>query len=187
MSSRAVLLFVCASLSIAARASAQTPPPLPLEVYGGYSYLRDPGNSVIAATAGDNNFHIGWAAGVARPLWRHLDLVGEASGHYKTRTTFDEDVRLSFHGFLGGPRGSIAIGRFREFGQVLAGVVRAHGSAFGVSVATTAFALQPGGGIDYPIGARVAARVQLDYRWINGDEFRRPANQFRAVAAVVVR
>jgi len=156
-------------------------------MYGGYSYLRDPGNSVIAATAGDNSFHVGWAAGVARHLWRRLDLVAEASGHYKTRTTFDEDVRLSFHGFVGGPRVALDLGRFREFGQMLTGVVHANGSAFGVTVSTTALALQPGGGIDYRIAARVAARLQLDYRWINGDEFRRSANQFRAVAALVVR
>jgi hypothetical protein len=187
MSARVFPLFVCAWLWTAASASAQTPAPLPIEMYAGYSYLRDPGNSVIAATAGDNGFHAGWAAGVARRLWRHMDVLGEASGHYKTRTTFDEDVRLSFHGFLAGPRASIEVGPFREFGQVLTGVVHASGSAFGVTVTTTAFAVQPGGGVDVPIGARVAARVQLDYRWINGSEFRRSANQFRAVAALVVR
>jgi hypothetical protein len=171
---------------MAERTSAQTPAP-PFELYAGYSYLRDPGNSVIAATAGDDSFHIGWAAGVAHRLWRRMDVVGEASGHYKTRTTFDEDVRLSFHALLGGPRGSVDVGPFREFGQVLAGVVHAHGSAFGVTADTNAFAVQPGGGIDLPLGGRVAARIQLDYRWIKGSDFRRPANQFRAVAAIVVR
>ncbi len=184
----AIPLFVVALiLSGASTARAQTPEPLPIELYAGYSYLRDPGGSVLAATESDDSFHVGWTAGAARRIWRRVAAVGEVSGHYKTRTTFDEDVHLSYHAFLGGARASIRVGRFEEFGQALAGAVRAHGSAFGVTVTKTALAVQPGGGVDYRLTPRLAARVQLDYRWIRGSDRGGSANQFRASAAIVVR
>jgi len=179
--------LVCALVAAAPSiASAQAIPRPSIELYGGYSYLRDPGNSVLAATAGDDSFRIGWAAGAARPVWRAIAAVGEASGHYKTRTTFDDDVRLSFHAFLGGPRASMTVGPVIEFVQILAGAVHSRGSAFGVTAATTDLSLQPGGGVDYPLRSRVAARLQLDYRWIKGDGDRHAASQFRAVAAIVL-
>src|SRR5690349_5841316 len=131
---------VCAcalALSAPRRAAAQPPAPLPLEAYAGYSYLRDPENSILAVTADDDSFRVGWMAGIARQLSAHFAVVGEASGHYKTRTTFDEDVRLSFHAFLGGARASMAFGRFEEFAQALGGAVHASGSAFGLTASKT--------------------------------------------------
>src|SRR5262245_47788683 len=95
-------LFRCCSLLVCAlavcalprRAAAQSSQPASTEIYGGYSYLRDPGHSILAATSGDDSFPFGWAAGVAHPLWRNVAAVGEVSGHYKTKTTLDEDVSL---------------------------------------------------------------------------------------------
>jgi hypothetical protein len=175
---------VCALLFAAAvGASAQTPAS---EWSVGYSYLRDPGSSILAATADDDSFPVGWTAGAARRVWRAVSIAGEATGHYKTRTTLDADVRLSYHAFLGGPRASTSIGRVTEFVQALAGVVHGRGSAFGTTVTVTDLALQPGGGVDYALGRRLAARLQLDYRWIRGSNGRNAVSQFRAVAGLVI-
>lgn len=183
--------IVCtlAVLAVPQVAAAQTSPASrPTEIFGGYSFLSDPSQSVLTATAGDKNLPLGWAAGAARPVWRWVSAVGDISGHYKRGTTLDDDVSLSFHAFAGGVRGSAKIARLTEFAQVLAGVARARGSAFSQTVTTTAFLLQAGGGIDYPLRARLAARLQIDYRRIKGsDDGRATAHQFRAVAALVYR
>src|SRR5262245_37485153 len=184
----AAAMFVCATiaLTLAPDASAQTK--TSTEIFGGYSYLQDPGNAVLAVTARDNQFRAGWVAGAAQPMWRWLTIAGEASGHYKRRTSLDDTVRVSYHAFLAGPRASVRLGRLSEFAQVLAGVAHGHASAFGIDVGVTALSVQPGGGIDYAIAARLAARLELDYRWIrNGADGREHASQFRAVAALVYR
>jgi hypothetical protein len=174
----------CAALAAPRPAVAQTT----TEFFGGYSYLRDPAQSVIAATAGDNALPVGWTAGAARPVWRFVAAVVDLSGHYKRGTTFDEDVRLSFHALGAGARASARIGPFSEFAQLLAGAAHARGAAFGQTVTSTALMLQPGGGVDYALGSRFAARLQLDWRWIRGTEDGRiAAHQLRAVAAVVYR
>jgi hypothetical protein len=164
-------------------ATAQAPVP---EVSAGYSYLKDPSHSVLTAAARDDGMPAGWAAGVAVPLWRAISIAGDVSGHYKRHTTFVEDVTLTYHAIAAGPRASARIGPFTEFAEVLAGAAIGHGSAFGTTVSTTAFMLQGGGGVDYPLRAKMAARVELDYRRITGNDERRPANQFRAVAAIVI-
>ncbi|MFI5179692.1 MAG: outer membrane beta-barrel protein [Vicinamibacterales bacterium] len=169
----------------APRASeAQTRPPL--EVYAGYSYLNDPTNSVVAATAGDNSLRVGWMAGTAVPLSGWLSVVAEAGGNYRTLPTIDSDVRLSVLSFMAGGRASARIGPLTEFGQVLVGAVRGRGSEFGVSVSNTGFALQPGAGLDWPFGHRLAARLELDFRTINASgDGRDRAHQIRAIAALV--
>jgi hypothetical protein len=182
--SSTVAAIVCALvLASAASASAQAPA---AEWSVGYSYLRDPGSSILAATADDDSYPLGWTAGAAGRVWRAISLAGEAAGHYKRRTTLDEDVTLSYHAFLGGPRASLAVGRVSQFVQVLAGAVHGRASAFGTTVTVTDLAIQPGGGIDYALARRLAARLQLDYRWIRGSEGRNAVSQFRAVAAIVV-
>jgi opacity protein-like surface antigen len=150
--------------------------------------LRDPSNSVLQATASDNGLGLGWIAGAALPIMSSLAIVGEASGHYKDRTTLEADVELSFHAAMAGARLSARLGPLTEFAQVLAGVLHGHGSAFGSTASTTGFALQPGGGIDYRLGSRMAARLQLDYRTMNGTASGRlRAHQFRASAVLVYR
>jgi hypothetical protein len=178
-------MLVCA-LALLAPGAARAQSPT-FEVFAGYSYLKDPSHSVLTATARDDGMPVGWAAGVAIPLWRALTIAGDVSGHYKRHTTFVDDVTLTYHAVAGGPRASGRIGPFTEFVEILAGVAVAHGSAFGVSATTTAFMLQGGGGLDLPLRSRLALRGELDYRRIAGNDERRTAHQFRAVAAVVVR
>jgi opacity protein-like surface antigen len=172
---------VCTLAAIVAPVHAQ-------ELFGGYSYLRDPSNSVLQATADDNALSLGWIAGVAYPVAPWLAIVGEASGHYKHRTTLDTDVDLSFHAAMGGVRLSATLGRLTEFVHVLAGALHGHGSAFGSQASTTGFAIQPGGGVDYRLRSHIAARLQLDYRTMNGTaNGRLRAHQFRASAGLVYR
>jgi hypothetical protein len=175
-------------MAVARQAAAQPPSQSAIEIYGGYSFLRDPGNSVLAVTAGADQFRAGWIAGVARPLSSWLAIAAEASGHYKERQSLDDTVRLSFHAVMAGPRASARIGRLTEFAQVLAGAAHGHASAFGIEVGETALSLQPGGGVDYPLASRWAARLEIDYRWIRSSrEGREPAHQLRASAALVFR
>jgi hypothetical protein len=189
------VLAMLAALAVPRSAAGQaqgagggTRSPRSTEVFGGYSYLHDPGSSVLTATVGDDSFPLGWSAGVAQPVWRAVAAVGEVSGQYKTHTTLDGDVKLSFHALMAGPRAAATIGRVGEFAQVLAGAVHAQGSGFGTTVSVTAFAVQPGGGVDYALGSRFAARLELDYRWIQGSQEGRGADsQFRLVVALVYR
>ena len=181
-------MCLLSAFAIPIAAHAQTLSTSSTEFFGGYSYLRDPGDSVLTATEGDDSFPLGWAAGVARPIRPDIAIVGDVSGQYKTRTTFDNDVKLSFHAFMAGARARATIGRVAEFAQILAGAVHARGSGFGVTTSLTTLGVQPGGGIDYPLGSRFAARFELDYRWIKGSaEGRDAANQLRAIVAVVYR
>jgi hypothetical protein len=178
---------VCALALLGAPAAALAQPRATTEFFGGYSFLLDSGNGVLAVTVGDDRFPLGWAAGVAQPLSRWLAVVAEAGGQYKTRTTFVDDVRLSYHSLLAGPRARAQIGPLTEFAQVLVGAAHGRAEAFGLTVTGTALSVQPGGGIDYALGSRLAARVELDYRWIRKSaQGRGHASQFRAMAALVV-
>jgi hypothetical protein len=183
-----VPIFVCALMLIASARSLHAQTERPTEFFAGYSYLEDPGNAVLAITTRDNQFRLGWTAGVAQPIGTWIALVGEASGHYKRKTSLDDDVHVSFHAFMGGARASARVGRLTEFAQLLAGATHASGSAFGIDAGVTAFSLQPGGGVDFPIASRLSARLELDYRWLrHSAEGREHASQFRAVAAIVYR
>lgn len=185
---RPVHVVLCTLAMVAAPGAASAQARDRTEWFAGYSYLLDPGNAVLAVTAGDNAFPLGWIAGGARPIASWMAAAGEISGHYKHKTTFDDDVSLSFHAFMAGPRVHARLGPITEFAQLLAGAAHARGSAFGVTVSSTALSLQPGGGIDYQLRPRLAARLELDYRWIRGaGEGRAHASQFRAAAILVVR
>jgi hypothetical protein len=186
-SSRRLLcaVIVCSMALAAPQSVSAQSVSRPAEVSGGYSYLRDPSHSVLAATAGDAGLPLGWTAGAALPLWQWTSLAGEVSGHYKRGATLDDDVRLSFQTAAIGIRAAAAVARLTEFAQVMAGAAQARGSAFGQTVTTNAFMMQAGGGVDYPLRSRLAARLQFDYRWIRGsDRGRTPAHQLRATAGV---
>jgi hypothetical protein len=188
LTSARIVSALAATMALGAphASEAQTRPPW--EMYAGYSYLNDPTNSVVAATAGDTSLTAGWVAGAAVPLSGWLSAVAEAGGSYKTLATIDSDVRLSVLSFMAGARASARIGPFIEFGQVLVGAVRGSGSEFGLTVSNTAVALQPGGGLDWPFGRHFASRLELDFRTINASgDGRDRAHQIRAIAALVYR
>jgi hypothetical protein len=137
------------------RALAETRPTY--ELSGGYVYLND----LRLGTT----FPTGWMAGGAGrigPVW----AAGQLDGSYQSYSLGIGDVHLSVHTLMGGPRISARVGPFVEFGQLLFGVVRGHGSAFGANSSTHHFGLQPGAGLDYPLNERLAARLELDGRLI---------------------
>jgi hypothetical protein len=157
-------------------ASAQPP----VEVSGGYSLARDPRDEVTLPA--------GWTAGAGVGLTHSISAVADVSGQYKTIALVGSDARLSVHTVMGGVRASGRIGRLTEFGQVLAGVVRASGSAFGSRNVHHSLGIQPGVGADYPLAQRFAARAELDLRLIeNQPDSSNHGYEYRFVAALVYR
>lgn len=151
-----------------------------VEIAGGYSVARDPRDAVTLPA--------GWMAGAAVDLNHAFSVVADASGQYKTVELFDADARLRVHTLMGGVRAAARVGRLREFGQVLAGVVQTSGSAFGATTTYRALGIQPGVGIDYPLAERWSARAELDIRLIASQpDAQNGGYQFRFVAALVHR
>jgi hypothetical protein len=132
--------------------SAQTP----VELYGGYAVARDPRDQITLPA--------GWVAGAAIGLTPALSVVADVSGQYKTLALVSADARLSTHTAMGGLRASVRVGSLVEFGQVVAGLMRASGSAFGATTSGVSIAVQPGVGIDWPLTRRWTARAQIDVR-----------------------
>jgi hypothetical protein len=152
----------------------------PVEIFGGYAYAHDALNNV--------SLPAGWLAGGAIGVNGWLSAVVDVSGGYKTIDAFGADIRLSAHAVMLGARASARIGRLTEFGELLAGVVRGSGAAFGFTETTNAIALQPGVGIDYPLGRRVGARAHLGARLIRSKPGGNEAGyEYRFSAAVVYR
>jgi hypothetical protein len=152
----------------------------PVEIFGGYAFAHDPTNYI--------SLPAGWLAGAAIGVNGWLAAVVDVSSGHTTIEAFGSGVRLSADAVMIGGRASARLGRLTEFGQLLAGVVRGSGTAFGFTDTTNAFTLQPGVGLDYPLSDRVAARGQLDVRFIqnqpNGNE---AGYEYRFSAALVYR
>jgi len=167
-----VLLLVL----VARQTSAQTP----YEISGGYSLARDPRDEVTLPS--------GWMAGAAIGVTPALSVVGDISGQYKTIPLLNTDARLRVHTVMGGLRASAKVGPLTEFAQLLAGVVRTSGSAFGGSSSSQSFGIQPGVGLDYPLARAWAARAELDVRLIHSQpDTTNGGYQFRFAVALVYR
>ena len=71
---------------------------------------------------------------------------------------------------MGGVQCLSRAGAVSGFGRFLVGAARASGSisglGFDVSESETAFAIQPGAGVDFHLTDTVSARVMFDYRRI---------------------
>jgi hypothetical protein len=111
----------------------------------------------------------GWTADAAARLLPWLSAVVETGA--ARQTIFDVELRQ--FALLGGARAAARIGPFTEFVQLVAGVSHSPTTVLGESAADdgVAFTLQPGGGVDIPLGSRFAARAQIDRRSILGGEF----------------
>ena len=165
-------------LTLPRPAEAQTA--RPLELSGGYSFVHDPNNHVSLA--------VGWVAGAGVSLTDWLAAVVDAGGNYKTVSSFGSEVHLSVHTVMGGVRASARVGKVTEFGQVLAGIVRGSGTAFGFVSTSHAFGLQPGIGFEIPLNQRLAGRAELDVRFIHSQPNGNNAGyEYRFVAGIVYR
>jgi len=172
------VIALFAAMSLCRPAAAQGV--APVEIFGGYAAVHDAVNDI--------SLPAGWFAGGAVRVTDWLSAIADVGGNYKTIDAFGSEVHLSAHAAMFGGRASARIGRLTEFVELLAGVVRGSGSAFGFTSTTTAFTLQPGAGVDYPVSARFAARAQLDVRFIrnqpNGNE---AGYEYRFAGAIVYR
>src|SRR5204863_8905245 len=130
----------------------------------------------------------GWMAGASVALTDWLAAVVDAGGSYKTISSFGSEVHVSVHTVMGGVRASAGVGKVTEFGQVLVGIVRGSGTAFGFASTSHAFGLQPGIGFEIPLNQTFAGRAELDVRFIhsqpNGNN---AAYEYRFVAGIVYR
>jgi hypothetical protein len=143
------------------------------EAWGGYSSMRDTTDRVT--------FPTGWDAGALRSLTTWLSVVGELDGQRKSIPSFASNIVLTSRALTLGARASARLGRVTEFAQVCGGVLRSDGDAFGQTSTSTSYIVQPGLGLDYPLGRRWAARIEADVRWIDTGQ------QLRGVVALVYR
>ncbi len=142
-----------------------------LEVSAGYAWMND--------TTDGETLPAGWAVGVAADLTKWLSLAGDAGGQYKTVSIFGSDLKLRTYALMGGLRASARLGPFIEFGQVLAGVSHATGTAFGSTDTVTHVAWQPGLGLDLPVSRCFRARAEVDQRFVSN------VRELRVVGAIV--
>jgi opacity protein-like surface antigen len=181
------LLALCLPLA----ASAQEVAPK-VEIFGGYSYLRDD-------TIGGVNAH-GFNTSLAGNITKHVGIVGEFS-----RFTNSESVPVPIPNFpnvtvnsnvltyLFGPRIILHRGKADPFVHALFGGVRENEEVPGrpvFPITDNAFAFALGGGLDVKVNDNFAIRVaQIDYLGDKlGDELgSHTGNNFRYSAGVVIR
>jgi hypothetical protein len=196
-------LFVAAALMLfAVMAVAQDAPKA--EVFGGYSYLRNSGNSFN-----------GWEGQATANLNRHFGVTADISGNYRNQslnifqTGLTGSANQRLYNFLFGPTVTGRFGNHSVFAHALFGA--AHSTLrSGVTIPivggistdvnnATAFAMALGGGFDLGISPHFAIRpVQVDYLYTKFDPFDALAgglssstsghqNTFRYSAGVVFR
>ncbi len=158
----AVALAAAASLASAAPAHKAKPKQAKAEVtadvYGGYSYVH----------AGDASL-MGWTVSGAYPLRSRLSLVGDLAGHYGdfggaslSELTLMVGVRHSW------PSRSLRHG-LSPFAEVLLGAVHTGTSSGGVSDSDTDWGMSFGGGADFGLSDRWAARGLFHLRLVHGE------------------
>ena len=180
---RNVVKYGCAVMALLFVTGVAMPSPAAAQggsvnVAGGYSLLRDEGQ----------NFSKGWFASVGGGISSWLEVVGEASGNYRTFSSIEGDeLDARIHSFLAGPRFVADGGRVHPFAQVLFGVARASAEFDGESISDSAFAWQPGGGIDFDLTRNVGVRTGVNGRFIRDSGNGLDTNEFQFVVGVVFR
>ncbi len=155
----AAALILTAALAGAAppRAAPAAPDPQ-ADVFGGYSYTH----------AGEASLHGGGLSG-SLPFRDSLSLVADLSGHHGSFAGAD----LSQLAFMAGARWTWRTGRLSPFAEGLLGGVRTSASidVAGTSVSDADFdwGLAFGGGVDYQLGDRWAARGLVHLRLLWGE------------------
>lgn len=172
---RSLIVFALVPSLSGPAVAADTPK---TDVAIGYSILRELDADV------EQTSPLGWVAAVAGNINDWFAILGEVGGNYKSFNAGGVDVDVKVHTFMAGARvADRRSAKATPFGQVLVGTGRGTGSALGISRSTTAFAIQPGGGVDIAVRPNVAIRLQGDYRALRdeGETF----GEFRFAAGVV--
>lgn len=144
-----------------------------LIVSGGYSFFRQAGTDVTAAT----DYPRGWFVAASHPLGlSRLSIAGELGE--SARDNFDIEVQR-LRVYLGGVHiGLLEVGRLQLAGTALAGIERFSEPGF----AENGFVFQPGILLNSPLTGRLGLRAGTDYRLtkVEGATF----NGFRITAGV---
>ncbi len=149
------------ALFSSAGAVAQTGISPPIQIYGGYSWLSNSFNGVPGSHQPLN----GWNANAAFPPWHHLRFKIDYSMY--RGTNLGEPQHAFF--LLGGGQYETTFHRERFFAEGLMGEGGLNGAWFDSAIANyrngnsgtiASFAEVLGGGIDTPIGAHTAFRVE---------------------------
>ncbi len=165
------------------------------QIYGGWQYTSIDASGISNGVVNREGFPKGWNADVSFKVFKHVSLVGDFSGAYKSKTVaFDGGTakgKANVHTFMFGPRFSTTVGRLTPFGEALFGVAHSKASAevIGANVDlgsdnSASFAF--GGGLDLNVSKRFAVRLgKLDYVLVrnSGMNF----NNFAYSAGVVFR
>jgi hypothetical protein len=159
------LLFLFLLLGACPFASQAQDDVSPIEVFGGYSYLRT-GNPY------DQNSH-GWNTSVAANLTKHVAVKADFGGYYEryTAAAIGGPIAVSsrVHTFLFGPQFNFrATDRVNPFVHALFGVANdktiATRGASRTAVVDNGFAMALGGGVDAKLSDSVSFRIfQTDY------------------------
>lgn len=153
---------------------------LPADASFAYSVARDSTNLV--------SFPAGSIAGGSVGVTSWLNAVADVSANYKREDLLESNARFSVYSATAGLRAGALVGRLYEFAQLTTGVVRASGTAFGVTDTRYSLVVQPGFGVDYPISHTLALRAQFDVRLIrSGPEGNEGGRQYRFGLGIVYR
>ena len=176
----AFFLLLVFPLSVTAQ---QTDYP-PVEVFGGYSYLR----------ANPEGFNLnGWNASFTGNLTNWFGIKGDFSGHYGSPS--DQfgtipGVDINQHTFMAGPKLAYRTRTFTPYAHFLIGAARA-GTSIDDFDSTSSWALATilGGGLDLNLSRSVALRLgQADWlmtRFDAGNDDQQ--NNFRFSAGIVFK
>ncbi|HEX4007129.1 MAG TPA: hypothetical protein VHX60_13220 [Acidobacteriaceae bacterium] len=143
------------------------------KLFGGYSFLSNSFHHTSGTSYQPLN---GWDASITGPLTSRVGLKLEASGYYGTNSGSPQHPLF----FLGGGEYSRRVGRETVFAEGLAGLGHLNANWWGGEFPgkTISFAADAGGGLDTPLGPRLALRIQGDFQYSN---FTVPDNQIHGL------
>jgi opacity protein-like surface antigen len=178
---RKLLVLAALLVFVSGAAMAQDHPKA--ELFGGYSYMRvNPGSGFSGI-----NLPTGWHASVAGNFNDWFGIAGDFSGNYGSPSILGLSVDTKVHTYTFGPRISYRKNeKITPFAHAMFGGANVRGSAFGVGVSESGFAMTLGGGVDAKINDHFAFRVaQFDYVMtrISGDN----QHNFRISTGIVIR
>ncbi len=153
------LLCLAALLLSVSAADAQTAIVSRYQMYGGYSYLSNSLNGV----SGHEHALNGWDFGFAIPPWHDLRFKLAAFGYRGVSQGAAEHPYF----VMGGGQYGRNFGREGAFVEALGGVgnVNKNWGANGTVGDSASFSAILGGGLDTPVSAHFAIRVEGDYQY----------------------
>jgi hypothetical protein len=153
----AAVLLATATAGAAPRRTTRTKKtasPPTADLYGGYSYTH----------AGQASLH-GWGLAGSYRLQGSLRLVVDLTGHYGSFA----GASLSQTALMAGVRRTWSVRGLTPFVDGLAGFARTSTSFGAISGSGTDWGVAFGGGVDYPLSERWAARGLAQLRLLHGE------------------